>query len=371
MDKTIGEMLQQLMEMVPEPSEWEQSGFSREMVADSSLAYHLERLTKTELDQIRQYLQVKRASNLRKSDLTAVLAAAIRLRAPQLLELIDEITLDYLQDLVESKGLLRKADEIFVGTLFFLRQSGLAFAGEMSGVGPVLVMPREVLELVAPLLKQEGTRRQARENQKILMAIRGLLGYYGCMEQQQVISTLLDMGFSDLDKLPSLQLGVGVANGYFDLRQGYLCDKRVVDLQVLLERQRAASHLNFFSVGAGKAVAMGEQLYLDWEDEHRRLFDYLQDESGLDDDETSEAVAFFLFAVNNDLPALLLLGEYGKMDIQVSGYKQAAELLNLVEAARRKTRLWVLKGHTPEESEELERRPRLQVLRSQDRQRKH
>lgn len=363
MDKTIGEVLQELVDLAPEPSEWEQAGFSRPMIADSSLGYQLERLTKAELDQIRQYLQVKRASGLKKAELVAVLAEAIKLKAPRLLEVIDEITLGYLQDLVEGKGLLRKADEVFIGTLLYLRQAGIAFAGEMAGVGPVLVMPRELVELLANELRLETTRQRARENQRVLMAMRGLLGHYGFLDPRRMNALLEQLGFMLLDRLSALELGVGLANGYFDLRQGHLCDKRVIDLERLQQQQRECS-LDYYALGAKKAIAMGEQLYLDWEEEHRDLFDYLQDGSDLDDDETSEAVAFFLFAVNNALPATLLLSEYSKMGIEVDHYQQAAELMSLVEAARRKTRLWVLKGHTPDEAEELERRPRLQVLRS-------
>lgn len=363
MDKTIGEVLHELMDFEPANDEWEQAGFDREMLADPSLEYQLNRLSKQELDQIRQYLQVKRASSLRKQELAAVLAQAIKLKAPLMLQVIDEITYDYLLELVENRGLLRKANEVFLGTLLFLQQAGLAFTGEMSGVGPVLVMPREVMDVLAPLLRQENARQLAREAQKGLMAMRGLLAHYGVVELMQMGEMLRSLGYEmPAGRYAGLVFGVGLANGYFDFHDGYLTDKRVVDRTGLLEEQAGRAQVGYYPLSLKKAVAMGEQLYLDWTEEHRDLFDHLQDEGGLDDEEISEAVAFLLFAMNNGLASPMLLGELGRMGVPVDGYREAAEILTLVEAARRKTRLWSTKGYTPLEAEELERRPRLQVL---------
>ena len=365
MDKTIGEVLQELVDLPPESDEWELAGFDREMVADSSLYYQLGRLTKVELDQIRQYLQVKRASSLRKNELVPVLAEAIKIKAPRILEFIDEITYDYLVELVEGKGLLRKADEVFLGTLLYLRQAGLAFAGEMSGVGPVLVMPRELVEMLAPLLKQDATRQGVKDNQRALMAARGLLAHYGLMDSLELEKRLQGIGSPVTDDVfTGLQFGVGLANGYFEMHGPFICDKRVVEREELLQKQQERPDLDYYPLTLKRAIAMGEQLYLDWTEEHRDLFDYLEDDCGLDDDETSEAVAFFLFAVNNRLSATLLLSEWGKIGIEVAEYQQVIDLLTLVEAARKKTRLWALKGHTPDEVEELGRRPKLRVLRS-------
>lgn len=363
MDKTIGEVLHELMDFEPADNEWEQAGFDREMLADPSLEYQLNRLSKQELDQTRQYLQVKRASSLRKQELATVLAQAIKLKAPRMLQVIDEITYDYLLELVENRGVLRKANEIFLGTLLFLQQAGLAFTGEMSGVGPVLVMPREVMDVLSPLLRQENTRQLARETQRGLMAMRGVLAHYGAVEATEMPQVLQGMGYEvPAERYSGMVFGVGLANGYFDIHEGYLTDKRLVDRTSLLEEQAVRSQIGYYPLSLKKAVAMGEQLYLDWTEEHRDLFDHLQDEGGLDDEEISEAVAFLLFAMNNSLASPMLLSELARMGVPVGGYRQAAEILTLVEAARRKTRLWVTKGYTPLEAEELERRPRLQVL---------
>lgn len=363
MDKTIGEVLHELMDFEPADNEWEQAGFHREMLADPSLEYQLNRLHKQELDQIRQYLQVKRASSLRKQELVTVLAQAIKLKAPLMLQVIDEITYDYLLELVDNRGVLRKADQIFLGTLLFLQQAGLAFTGEMSGAGPVLVMPREIVDLLSPLIRHDNARQLARETQKGLMAMRGILAHYGIVDGVQLAQMLRDMGYSlPSERYAGMQFGCGLANGYFDYHDGYLTDKRLVDRGGLLEEQANRPQLGYYPLSLKKAVAMGEQLYLDWTEEHRDLFDYLQDEGGLDDEQISEAVAFLLFAMNNQLSAAMLLGELARMDVPTVAYRQAAEILTLVEAARLKTRLWIMKGYTPLEVEELGRRPRLQVL---------
>ncbi len=363
MDKTIGEVLHELLDRQPQTSEWEQAGFHREMVADFSLNYQLGRLTKHELDQIRQYLRVKRASALRKQELIVVLNQAIKLKAPHLLQVIDEITYEYLLELVENRGLLRQADQVFLGTLLFLQQSGLAFTGEMRGVGPVVVMPREIVDELAPLLKKESTRQAVKDNQKLLMAMRGIVAHYGAIESVQVQRMLDDMGFPvSAARFVGIQFGCGLSNGYFDWQDGYLCDKRLIDRAELLQEQGLHPHLQYYPLSLGKAVDMGEQLYLDWAEEHRVLFDYLQEAGDLDDDQTSELVAFLLFAMNNSLSAAMLLSELARVGVPTKDYAQAAEALQLVEAARQHTRLWSLKGYTPVEVAELERRPRLQVL---------
>lgn len=338
-------------------------GLLRSMLADNSLAYQLKRLSKDELVQIRQQLEVKGVSKLSKQELAEALHTAVIESIPSQLQLIDELIYEDLQALVSKNGLLKDFREVSATTLILLRRMGFAFTGVLENQGLVLLMPREVLAVCRELLNGEGLRQTILDNQKVLIACRGLLTYYGAVPIQQLQRMLLGLGLAvEENHFARLLQTTGVGNAYFDCTTGIVHDKRVIYVADLLKEQAEKSGYGYYPVQLERALIAAQQLYLDWTDAHRELFEYLLDEHDLDEEEAAEELMFLIFALNNGVTIPTLLLRLEERDIKLGGVTETIDFLSLLDQANDHTRLWRYLGHTPAEMRELETRPRLRVL---------
>lgn len=340
-----------------------EGGLLRSMLADTSLAYHLRRLSKAELTEIRQQLDVKGASKLSKQKLAETLHSAIIESLPTQLQLLDELIYEDLQELVKRKGLLKDLGGISATTLVLLRRMGLAFTGVLENHGLVLIMPREVLAVCREFLANEDLRQTIMHNQKVLIVCRGLLTYYGAVPVEQLHQMLEGLGLAtDEGHFTRLLQTMGAGNGYFDYVEDIVCDKRVIHLEELLKEHSKKQEHGFYPVGLERALIAAQQLYLDWTDAHRELFEYLLDEHDLDEEEAAEELMFLIFALNNRVTIPTLLSRLEERDIKLAGFAETIEFLTLLEHVYQQTRLWSYLGYTPAEMQELKKRPRLRVL---------
>jgi len=339
------------------------SGLLRSMRADASLSYHLHRLTKAELTEIRRQLAVKGVSSLPKQELAEVLHGAIIDSLPSQLQLLDEITFDDLRALVKKKGLLKNPTDIPPETLLMLRKMGLGFTGVLENHGLILIMPRELVAPCQELLKSEELRQTIFTNQKVLLVCRGLLAYYGIMPLADMRDRLQEMGLPTSEPhFSRLVTTIGVGNGYFDHVGDFLCDKRVVFYEEVLRHHIAKQEYGYLPVSLEEALLAAQQMYIDWTDYHRELFAYLQAVHGLDDEEAAEELMFLIFAINNHVPIPSLLQRLWERGIKLPSFTNAIEFLTLLEKTHKHTRLWQNLGYTPAEMEELQSRPRLRVI---------
>ncbi len=342
-----------------------EGGMLRNMLADNSLAYQLKRLSKAELSEIRQQLRLKGLSRASKEQLVLALEAAIIEALPTQLRLLDELVYEDLQTLVRRKGLLKDLSGVSPATLFLLRRMGLAFTGILENQGPVLIMPREVLLLCRQHLGDDELRKTIFQNQKVLLICRGLLSYYGAVPMERLRLMVEGLGIAVAEPhFSSLLQTVGTSNGYIDYVDGVVCDKRVINVEEVLEAQLKHKGHGFYPVSLEQALIAAQQMYIDWTDAHRELFEYLLDEHQLDEEEAAEELMFLIFALNNRVPIPTLLLRLNERRVKLNSFGETIEFLTLLEQAYEETRLWHCLGYTPAEMRELANRPRLRVLTS-------
>lgn len=339
------------------------AGFLREMQRDTSLSYHLHRLTKAELTEIRKQLELKGVSNLPKSELIDALLTAIPQALPAQLRLLDELTYDDLKILVQKKGLLKNPTDISIGMMTALRNSGVAFAGLLNKSMLTLIMPREILQSCRRLLADSDLRQTVIANQRILLACRGLATFYGIVPLADLRCMLADMDLIvNRDHLVSLLNTTGKNNGYFDLVADLICDKRVVYVEEIITQHLVREHYGYYRVSLESALRASQQMYIDWDEAHRILFEYFMDEHSLAESAAAEELMFIVFAFNNELPIPNLLMRLAERQVKLQDFPETIELLTLLDAAYQETRLWRYRGYTPSEMRALESRPHLRVL---------
>lgn len=347
-----------------EAQELYDNGLMRPMEDDLSFDYQLQRLTKHELDEIRKQLGIKGASNLRKGELVQVLQTAIPQALGHQLSFLDEVLVDALQELLDNQGVVQQPLPVPSAALALLRRMGLAFTGLSEDNGLVLVMPYELWQPCRRWLRDEATKQRIMLNQRILLATRGLLTYYGVLSLADLQTMLESMQLPTTDEyFEPLIFDIGEANGYFGISNDLVHDARLMDIRGMYDNHMSKPQYDYYPVNEDAALFAGQQLYADWTDEHREIFEFFQEEFELDDEEAADALLFFIFAVNNDMPASTMLEHFEVRDLPVGELSQALKVLTVFERAYQQTRLWKNKGYTPTEMQEMESRPRLRLVR--------
>lgn len=344
--------------------EWSLNGLTRTIDAQSDLLYQLNRLQKPELVEIRQRLNLLGLSSLRKQELATALVEPIVSNTPSQIGLLDDMGYDLINQLVKAKGILSGAENIPLEVLVHLRSAGLAFTGRMDdSSGLALVMPQDMVVRCRSLVDSEEVKAQIRRNQRVLWAARGLLSYYGFLSIKQLQLMLAEIGLNlSQEYLGELLYGIGEAAAYLSIKDDLVCDTRLLKVEAVKEVQQGIPDLGFYPLTLEKAIEIGTQQYLDWTVEHVALFEYLQEECEMDDDDASQAMDYFLFACNNFLPASIVLSELSDMGAEIESYPQAAQVMSLIAKAWRHTRLWAYRGHTLAEIESRQNRRALRVI---------
>jgi hypothetical protein len=197
-----------------------------------------------------------------------------------------------------------------------------------------------------------------------LLATRGLLTYYGVLSLADLQTMLESMQLPTTDEyFEPLIFDIGEANGYFGISNDLVHDARLMDIRGMYDNHMSKPQYDYYPVNEDAALFAGQQLYADWTDEHREIFEFFQEEFELDDEEAADALLFFIFAVNNDMPASTMLEHFEVRDLPVGELSQALKVLTVFERAYQQTRLWKNKGYTPTEMQEMESRPRLRLVR--------
>ena len=344
-------------------TEWERLGLTRPMALERSLRYHLNRLPKEELVEIRRRLGLSGLSRLHKAELVAVLEEELPRCVRQQIEALDEVCWDIVRQVVDSRGLALIGAAIEPTVARYLRETGLAYTGYLEGQGLAMVMPTELLEACRPWLKSKEIRDRVSENERLLLTIQGHLTHYGSIRADDLQQILQRLGFDvSAERLLDLGAGLGEATGRFARNSVYLHDFRVLDVERIIAEQGKHPDLDYRRLQLDEAITAGQEFITAWSDEYEALGQYLLDHCGLSDEEAMTAIWALIASVNNDLSAEVVLHQLGHIGVPVRSYDEAAAVLSLIAAMRQQTRLWGLKGHTPGEAQELKQRPRLRIV---------
>lgn len=154
-----------------------------EIGPDFSIKNLLARLTKDELTEIRQELELVGISNLKKQELIDVLAPAIVNNAVQEVFLLDVEQVSLLTKMLSNKGIINKfnlTDE----QLRFFRKRGILFSGSIDGKR-VIILSQELVEAFQ-IINQQQLKKAARANTEWIHLAQGLLFYHGVLEFKEL-----------------------------------------------------------------------------------------------------------------------------------------------------------------------------------------
>jgi hypothetical protein len=180
-------------------------------IQDNLLESLLEKMTKEELVKVAKKYSIKGLTSLKKADVVERIKNGILEKYEQALDVIDEDTLKFIEELIENNGQkLYSCNDIIYSN--YLRNRGLVFTGTVDDE-LFVILPKELIELFKEKINKE-LYQKARLNREIIRAIAGMIYYYGVMDITSIKENLervfvceFDLGFIKTIALTGEELG--------------------------------------------------------------------------------------------------------------------------------------------------------------------
>ncbi len=321
-----------------------------EITEGLTLEEGLSRLTKEELDKLRQKLGVRNASSLKKPELIERLCEAV----PELLHKqwmrIDSHRYELLARAASRNGVLG-AEQIGVSEAAYYQQQGWLFPGTLDG-RRVLIMPLELRESVKGLNILE-LKQQLKRNDQWLKLTYGLLYYYGLVKKGKLMELIRDYMKEPLQELAYLETileSLDYVPQFQPTSLGWAHWRLVEEehLQAILKEQESRPSLGYCELPKERVLQAAEFDYVETTPEFNAFAQYIRSNYTLTAEEAHEIVLSCVWRIQEGAEFNEIMSFVQSM-IEMEDVQTLDEVMAFLVAIFNSTRQWALKGHTPNE----------------------
>jgi len=318
----------------------------QEMNCLCTLTDALTRLTRPDLDRIRQTLALGGLSALKKGELINALVIAIPQVAAESFFRFDDIKYGEFKTVARRGGILYDIPKDF--DILYWRDKGFVF--------PCLVGGRRALQIPVEILQAfrevdgAALRKQVQENTQLAGLIGGLVFYYGYLELPTLAEMLKDYTGRHYE-LPELIKVLAVFHEEHDtveFRGFGICDFRVDDANHLIREQKSRADLPYYKFTKEQLLMAGSAYYIEWTPQLKEFADVLREGYDLEQEDVEDIVEEIRIIINNDgLPSDVL--QYLQDNFELPSLEFAKRMTTKLMNVFNHTRMWILKGYMPAE----------------------
>jgi hypothetical protein len=325
-----------------------EEGVWRQLDGSHDLINLLSTLTKNELDTIRKTLDIKGISTLKKNELIHELAKAIPILFHINLTRLDQERYDLLQRLVTDNKVIITNSEYTVSQIESLRSFGMVFAGHDQGTR-FLTMPQELRELF-PSKDDLKLSEMIRRNTEWIRLTHGMLYYYGVMDTARVVDMIHTLTKQVVNFREFLYV-FSYANEYHKKTRfcAYgLKDNRVFDEKKVIEEHINRPDVDFYPFTKKQLFHAGNTNFVDQTPELDRLFRFLNRFYELNELEINTMKDEIITLINQEIDTASLM-EFLQTRFEFRSFEFVQQVMGMLVEIHNTTRMWVLKGYSPNE----------------------
>jgi hypothetical protein len=312
-----------------------------------SLSALLNALTKDELHNIRRTLDVQKASQLNKSDLVQHLYSYMIDQLQQHLERIDHNRYSVLKKVMKAPGSILPAidlsDDEYYEPIYY-QQYGFLFLFDGA-----VIMPHEIRE---GLLQVDEKRLKTilDRNTEWVQLTQGLLFYYGNMAIQKLKEKVEHYTGQTIDYHDYWHVIYDLERYDYSIkysRFGY-SHFTVDDPQRIELEHRSRPELDYYPFTKAQVLRAAEDEYVDRHEGYRRFVSFLRKHWEMDEEEADLIAADLVDGIQRgESPSALVSNLQENLEFTDMNHLQ--QMLGVLTMLMNKTRLWELKGYSPEE----------------------
>lgn len=313
---------------------------------ETSFKSFLEKMTKDELVKIAKKYSVKGLTTLKKADVVERMMEVILNNTRVVLELMEESTLRYLEDLTKENGLKKyECNEMIY--INYLRNRGLAFSGTKDDEAFVIV-PKELREIISSNIDKD-LKEKSILNEEIIKATAGMVYYFGVCKIDFIKSNINKLFAVDFDDtyISSL-ISSGEEVGYDYVIDGdMLCHIDVEDVEKIITLQEEDKN-DYYKFDKKSLIKAGKIDFVEENKQVTKLEKVLGELFVIDKNILKEEMDSFIVAIKNEVE------RSEAIDIFLQAYEieseQEREIFTYeLDVLAKSIRKWSLKGYTEDE----------------------
>ena len=220
----------------------------------------------------------------------------------------------------------------------------------------VLYMPNELINIFSKIDSNELERIVQRNTEWICLT-HGLLYYYGVMDAWSIKKKISDLTGQEVDILEFMTVMSFACDFYGQARYtsyGYQ-DDRVFDAQKIVKEHRMRPRVDYYPLSKMQLLKAGDPDYVDKTPEMNSFISFLLKQCRLSVEETNEIERQIIYMINADSKSALII-QYLQSWMEFPSFEFVQQLTTKIMELYNNTRQWMLKGHTPNELFQEERK---------------
>lgn len=319
------------------------------MKKDSSLEYNLSRLTKKELLNIADNLNIKKVSSLKKKDLKNRILDLYNEKMSLYIETMDVTRFQLIVDWAQKKIVdIQKPYDFNLEDIIFFRSKGLVFTGKIDDTDAIII-PDETVSIILNKNTKEF-KEQLLKNQEIIRLFWGMCHYYGVISLNdftRLSKRYIDYDITNMD-LVTLIKEASLYYKEFNFNGELGINIIVDDWEYIYQEQCKREDLNFYTFTKEDLLEVAIENYDENSAAFKKFHKYLTNNFNVDEDEIEQLMFEIEVAIKNDenfgevFQAFLYVFNFNDMD-------EANDMLSELNKFANNTRQWVIKGYTPTE----------------------
>jgi len=319
--------------------------------------------TKSDLTKIRQYWNFSGISQLNKSELVDVLDQKIRENLREWMGYQSSKEIDFFKKIIKEQQQIDWLEitpqDILPPALDNYHGHGIIDIKDTETERSVRI-PADLAAEIAEIITYSDFQEEIKNNDRLLQFARGLLAYYGVLSIMQLIK-FYDFYF-EVETEPEkfyhfLKLINEAFLNTFDIEyfDHYYLYSGVFNPEEMIREIKMRPQINYYHPKKKDILYAGkhdrEKLNFTQQKFRKKL---LKDFS-LSKDEVEEIIWTMMLDIKNDRKTIEIIQELADR-LEFDHFDQAQDFFQEMNEFHNNTRLWVLKGHTPNEIMEEERK---------------
>lgn len=322
----------------------------------------LSTLTKNELTEIRQYWQFGGISQLNKAELIEALTERIKAQLRDWLKYQLPRNIKFLEKIIqvqpENKRLEVSFRDVLPEALYNFYYRGILDLIDDEEETSVRI-PADIAEQIEEIINEAEFREQIKKNKEIINFVSGLLVYYGALGGIEIYN-FYEKYYDKEESLDYLNLRELIIETYrstdkIEHYSYYYLDPGVISPEDIIDEIEMRSNVDYYSPRKKEILYAGSNEQEKLNSVQRKFKKMLINDFSISEPEADDILWQMMIDIKNDFSSMSMLQDFAS-SYEFENDKQTDEFVSQLNDLHNNTRMWILKGHTPEELFEEEKK---------------
>lgn len=311
----------------------------------------LNKISKNDIYNIAQNLELEKVSTLRKNKLIETLDNYILSNFTSIFsDNLNMAEYNLIKKLIKNRGIIdyHNTDANYE-LIMALRDLGLVFPIKINDVKKVC-LPENYIEKLDDIYNNLIVLSYVKEHDRLFKLVYAMLYYYGVMEISVLQEKLALLTNTDIDEYEMFRRIINHQHRYGEIRfeNSYFIFDEVYDANHIINEQMSRSDVDFLELDERALLSVSEKDFCGWNNYDIKMFEYLSGTIDATKEEVSEIVDTIINMIKNDIKLTAIVQRLCERIIFDSD-EQLEVIVGNVSNMNNNCRMWVLKGHSPNE----------------------